>query len=408
MRRVVVTGIGIVSSIGNSPKEVLCSLRQGRSGIEFIPQMRELGYRCQVAGRVKDFGTQEVGKRFLHTMSQVARYAVVATREALADAHLEIAALRGDRVGVVVGTGAGGMNEAARAETWLVSGKSPHRLGATGAAKMMNSTVALNLAVWLGVQGRCYSVTSACATGADSIGHGFELVHHGLLDVCICGGAEEAGIEDLWGFNDALNAMPADFNDRPDQACRPYDRDRQGMVLSEGAGVLTLEALEHAQQRGARIYAEVLAYASANDGAGMFEPNGQGLRRCIEQALASLNPIDPPRIDYVNTHGVGTKVGDPIEVQVIREIFGEPSPLISSTKGLTGHALGAAGAQEAIYTLLMLQHGFVAPTQNLDQVAPECRGVRHVLGMIDASLRTAMTFNSGLGGANACLIFGRP
>jgi 3-oxoacyl-[acyl-carrier-protein] synthase-1 len=405
MRRVVVTGMGIVSSIGNSQKEVLCSLRQGCSGIEFIPQMREFGYRCQVAGRVKDFGMPRVGKRFLRTMSQVARYAVVATCEALADAHLDLAALRGNRVGIVVGTGAGGMNEAARAETWLVSGKTPHRLGATGPAKMMNSTAALNLAVWLGVQGRCYSVTSACATGADSIGHGFELVQHGLLDVCICGGAEESGVEDSWAFSDALNAMPVDFNDRPHKACRPYDRDRQGMVLSEGAGVLTLEALDHAERRGARIYAEVLAYAASNDGASMFEPNGQGLRRSIEQALACIESSAPPRIDYINTHGAGTRVGDPIEVQVIREIFGEPSPLVSSTKSLTGHALGAAGAQEAVYTLLMLHHDFVAPTQNLEQVAPECQGVRHIQTMIETRLHTAMTFNAGLGGANACLIF---
>lgn len=407
MRRVVVTGMGIVSSIGNSQQEVLRSLREGCSGIVFIPQMKELGYHCQVAGRVQNVGTPGLGKRVQNTMSQVARYAAIAAHAALMDAGLEITTLCRERVGIVVGTGAGGVNEAAWSGAWLVSHKSPYRLGATGPAKMMNSTAALNLAVWLGVQGRCYSVTSACATGADSIGHGFELVRHGLLDVCICGGAEEAGIEDFWAFSDALNAMPVDFNDRPTLACRPYDVDRQGMVLSEGAGVLTLEAFEHARRRGARIYAEVVAYASANDGASMFEPNGRGLRRCIKQALAVLDPIDPPCIDYINTHGAGTRVGDPIEVQVIRETFGEPSPLLSSTKSLTGHALGAAGAQEAIYTLLMLQHGFVAPTQNLEQVAPDCLGVRHVRVMIDTPLRRVMTFNAGLGGANACLIFGK-
>jgi 3-oxoacyl-[acyl-carrier-protein] synthase-1 len=407
MQRVVVTGIGIVSSIGNSQEEVLRSLRQGRSGIEFIPQLKEFGYRCQVAGRVKSFEAQGIDKRFLRTMSQAARYAAVATREALADAIIGMAPLRGDRVGIVVGTGAGGMNEAAQAETWLVSHKSPSRLGTAGAAKMMNSTAALNLAVWLGVRGRCYSVASACATGADSIGHGFELIRHGLLDVCICGGAEEGGIEDFWGYSDALNVMPVDCNDRPDKACRPYDQRRQGMVLSEGAGALILEALEHAERRGAHIYAEVLAYASSNDGAGMFEPTGQGLRRCIKQALAAIDPVAPPRIDYINTHGAGTRIGDPIEVQVIRETFGRHSPLISSTKGLTGHALGAAGALEAIYTLLMLHHGFVAPTQNLEQVAPECRGVRHIQTLIDGPLGTVMTFNAGLGGANACLIFGK-
>ncbi|MFN3475986.1 MAG: beta-ketoacyl-[acyl-carrier-protein] synthase family protein [Candidatus Methylomirabilales bacterium] len=404
MRRVVVTGMGVVSSIGNNKEEVLRSLCEGLSGIAFIPEMKELGYRCQVAGLVKGFKTQGIGKKPLQTMSDVARYTAAATLEALEDAKVEREALKSRRVGVVLGTGAGGINEAARAETWLLSYKRPGRLGATGVVKMMNSTAALNLAAWLGIKGRCYSVSSACATGADSIGHGFELIRHGLLDLCISGGAEESGIRNFWAFSDAVNASPVDFNDQPEKACRPYDRDRQGMVVSEGAGVLILEALEHAKSRGARVYAEVIGYGSANDGAGVFEPNGQGLKRCIEQALRSAG-LNPSRIDYINPHGAGTRLGDPVEVQIIREVFGEPSPLVSSTKGLTGHSHGAAGAHEAIYTLLMLHHGFVAPTANLEQIAPECEGIRHVQSLMETPLETVMTFNAGLGGANACLIF---
>jgi 3-oxoacyl-[acyl-carrier-protein] synthase-1 len=407
MRRVVVTGVGIVSPIGNTQGEVLRSLRQSLSGIEHIPQAKEFGFRCQVAGIVKGLKTDGLSKRALQTMSDVSRYAAVAALEAVQDAKVEAEALKSPRVGVVLGTGAGGISEAARAEMWVSSHRSPSRLGATGVVKIMNSTAALNLATWLGIKGRCYSVSSACATGTDSIGHGFELIRYGLLDMCIAGAAEEKAPLSLWAFGDALLAAPGDFNDRPEQACRPYDVDRQGLVVAEGAGVLILEALEHAERRGARIYAEVLAYAAANDGADVFEPNGWGLKRCINEALAAARETVPLAIDYINTHGAGTRTGDSVEVQVIREVFGDASPLVSSTKGLTGHAAAAAGAHEAIYTLQMLRYGFVAPTVNLHKVALECEGVRHVRTLIDTPLKTAMSFNAGLGGANACLIFKR-
>jgi 3-oxoacyl-[acyl-carrier-protein] synthase I len=405
MRRVVVSGLGIVSSIGNNKEEVLHSLREGCSGIDSVAELRELGYRCHVAGTVKGLKTGRISKRPLQTMPDVARYAAVATLEALEDAKIEPEALKSSRVGVVLGTGAGGINEAARAETWLLSHKNPARLGATGVVKIMNSTAALNMAAWLGIQGRCYSVSSACATGADSIGHGFELIRHGLLDLCICGAAEERAIRSLWAFGDALLASPSDFNDQPARACRPYDRDRRGLVVSEGAGVVVLESLERAESRGIGIYGEILAYASANDGGDMFEPNGRGLRQCIEQALASAYRGESLSLDYINTHGAGTRIGDPLETQIIRNVFADSPPLISSTKGLTGHAAGAAGAHEAIYTLLMLQQGFVAPTVNLEHVAPECEGVRHVRSLMEIPLKAAMSFNEGLGGANACLIF---
>jgi 3-oxoacyl-[acyl-carrier-protein] synthase-1 len=405
MRRVVVTGVGIVSSIGNDKRRVLNALRRGISGIEFVPAMRELGYRCQVAGLVKDFSTQHIGKRPLQTMSTVARYAAVATSEALADATLGRAALEGQRVGVVVGSALGGTNEAVRAEACVLACRRPTPVGAKGVMKILGSTAALNLAAWLGIKGRCYAVSSACATGADCIGFGFEMIRHDLLDLCICGGAEEQGIAHTWGFFDATSSMPTRFNDCPEQACRPYDRDRQGMVLSEGAGIVILEALERAKERGASIYAEMLGYGSTNDGDNMFEPTGAGLRRCLEETLASAAAPSPGRVDYINTHGTGTKVGDAVEVRVIAQLLGETNPLISSTKGLTGHSLGAVGAHEAIYTLLMLQYGFIVPTVNLELVAPECTGVRHVRTWMDVPFRTAMTFNAGLGGTNAGLLF---
>jgi 3-oxoacyl-[acyl-carrier-protein] synthase-1 len=397
--------MGIVSAIGNNTREVLSALRQGRSGIAFIPEMRALGYRCQVAGLVKGWQPLGIAKRPLHTMSTGARYAASAALEALEEAQLTPDDLHRGRVGISLGTGMGSPHEAVRAELGLISRRSPSRLGAAGVAKMLGVSSAANLAAWLGVKGRCYAVSSACATGVDNIGHGFELIRHDLLDLCLCGGGEEQGIPNAWGFFDATNGMPTDFNDRPHQACRPYDRRRQGMVLSEGAGVLILEALDHAERRGVRAYAEVVGYSSANDGDNMFEPTGLGLRRCLEEILAAAAPGGDRQVDYINTHGTGTRLGDPVEVRVLSQLFGAASPLISSTKGLTGHSLGAAGAHEAIYTLLMLQHGFVVPTFNLDEVAPECRGVRHVRTWMEVPLRTAITFNAGLGGTNAGLMF---
>jgi len=403
MRRVVVTGMGIVSPIGNSKAEVLQSLRTCRSGIVFVPEMKEWGFKCQVAGLVRGFDATRISKRPLQTMPEVARYAAAAALEAIRDAELPPASLRSHRVGVVLGTEAGGIGEITKVESALRVRK-PSRLGATGAVKLMGATAALNLATWLGIQGRCYSLTSACATGTDAIGHAFELIRSGLLDLCLCGGAEERSWRLGWGFCDNLG-MSSAFNTQPDKACRPYDRDRQGMVVAEGAGVLALEDMEQAKSRGAHIYAEVIGYGSANNGADIFEPNGDGLSRCLEAALRMATDHGHIQVDYVNPHGVGSKVGDAIEVQVIREVLGPSAPFVSSTKGLNGHSMSAAGAHEAIFTLLMLRHDFVAPTVNLDHIAPECEGIRHVRSVLQTPMETAMSFNAGLGGTNACLIF---
>jgi 3-oxoacyl-[acyl-carrier-protein] synthase-1 len=406
VRRVAVTGMGIVSCLGNNKAEVWRCLQEGISGVRVVPEMQELGYKHPVAGLVAGLVTNGIGKKQLQTMSATARYAAVAALEALQDARLPLEMLRSTRAGVVVGSGGGDPNEAAAAERTLLAHKSPVRIGTAPIVRMMNSTATLNLAAWLGVKGRCYSVSTACTTGTDSIGHGFELVRHGVVDLCICGGTEAPGVGNAWATHGASGVMPPNVDAHPERACRPYDRDRQGMVASDGAGILLLESLEGAERRGAPIVAEMIGYGSANNGDSMYEPKVGGLTRAIRQALSvAAETHGPVEIDYINPHGAGTKSGDAVEIQVIREVFGDPSPLVSSTKPLNGHSQGAAGAHEAIFTLLMLQHGFVIPTANLEHVAPDCEGVRHVRSPLVQPLRTVMSFNAGLGGANACLIF---
>jgi 3-oxoacyl-[acyl-carrier-protein] synthase-1 len=408
MRPVVVTGMGVVSSIGNTKDEVLRSLRESRSGIEFNPEMQELGFKCHVSGRVKGLDVTRIGKRALQSMSDVAKFAAMAAAEAIDDAKLPLEMLQSQRAAVVVGTSFGGVNEAGKAERLLRKHKNPLRLGVTGLFKGMHSTAAGNLASWLGVRGRAYSLCSSFASGVDAIGHAHELIARGMVDVCLCGSTEESTLRQVWGCLDNWSGMPTSWNEQPERACRPYDRDREGPVLSEGAGILLLEAREHAVQRGAEIYAEIAGYGSANDGSHMFQPSGEGLREALRQALAAGAEHGVRRIDYVNTHGTGTKVHDALEAEVIHELFGTPSPLVSSTKALAGHSLGAAGAHEAVFTLLMLRHGFVAPTLNLENIAPECASVSHVQTVRELPLEAVMTFNAGLGGTNACLVFRKP
>jgi 3-oxoacyl-[acyl-carrier-protein] synthase I len=405
MRRVVVTGMGIVSSIGNTKAEVLRSLRESRSGLEFFPEMAELGFKCCVAGRIKQFDTSRVSKRAKLTMSAVAQYAALAALEAIEDARLPPEALESPRVGVVVGTPFGGITEVAKAEELLSRYRNPSRLGGTGLVKTQHSTASGNLASWLGVQGRAYSICSSFCAGVDNIGHAYELVTRGILDLCIAGASEESSWKQLGAFFDNWGGMPSSWNDQPEKACRPYDRDREGMVVTQGAGILILETMERAVQRGVDPYAEIVGYGSANDGFDMFHPSGEGLRACLRQALAMAEKQGVQQIDYINSHGTGTKVHDPLEVKVIREIFNTPSPFVSSTKALAGHSLGAAGAQEAIFTLLMMRHGFIAPTVNLEHISSDCMGISHVQSLMEIPLRSAITFNAGLGGTNASLIF---
>lgn len=407
MRRVVVTGLGIVSSIGNQANDVLTSLVQSRSGLMFMPELCNLGLKCCVYGPVKDWNSSGPDKRARQTMSTVAQYVTMAALEALQCAGLEVDQLRNERTGIVVGTSFGGINEVFRIEELVLKRKRPSRAGVTGIVKIMNSTASGNLAAYLGIEGRVYSLSSSFAAGTDNIGHAYELIKYGLQDVCICGSAEEDCWKQLGGYFDNWDGMPKSWNDSPTAACRPYDRNRQGFVMSSGAGILTIEALEHAQRRGANIYAEIVGFGSANDGADMFRPSGIGLKRSMQQALSSASMCGVARVDYINGHGTGTPLGDRIEVQAIKDVFGNSAPLLSSTKGLTGHGMGATGAQEAVYVLLMLHHSFIAPTVNLQNIAEECSGVPHVQSLEERELRTVMNINVGLGGASSALVFRR-
>lgn len=405
-RRVVVTGLGIVSSLGNGVGRVLRSLQDSHSGVVFMPEMKELGYKCCVAAPVEKPDTAGLPRKRLRTMSTAAFYGVAAALEAIADAGLPDDAFQSETAGVVVGTGAGGVSEVPRAEQLLAQGKSCRELGSAGFVRIMNSTATANLAVLLGAKGRTCSLSAACAGGLYNIGHAYELVRHGLCDLCLSGAAEEETWKQVGLSADNGDGMPIDWNDRPEQACRPFDRDRQGFVSSAGAGVVVLESLQRAERRGAKVFAEVVGYGAANDAHDMFVPSGDGLRRSILEAIGSASEAGVKRIDYINPHGPGTLAGDRVDVEAIRGIFGEngDGPLVSSTKGLGGHAQGAAGAIEVIHTLLMLRHGFVAPTANLENVAPDCRGIRHVQTLQERRLATAITFNTGLGGVNACLV----
>ncbi len=414
MKRVVITGLGIVSSIGNGAEAAIESLKQSRSGMVFMPEMQQLGYRCCVYAPVRDLDVGDVRRKALRTMSTCATYGTVATLEALRDAQLSVDDLDVERTGIVVGTCFAGTSEVPRAEEAIAQYGSASRIGAIGVVKIMNATVAAGLAAYLGVQGRVCSISAACATGLYNLGHAYELIKYGVQDVCLAGSAEEDTWRQIGLSADNSDGMPTDFNDRPTRACRPYDRDRQGFVMSAGAGMFVLEDFDRARRRGAKIYAEIVGYGAANDGDDMFVPSGEGLDASIRAAMHEAAQRGVTEIDYINTHGTGTPGGDRTEVEVLRRLFdtrqaaGSPcGPLISSTKGISGHAQGATASQEAVYTTLMLHHGFVAPTANLDHIAAECEGVRHVQTVEQRPLSTAMTINSGLGGTNACLILAK-
>ncbi|OEU70555.1 MAG: hypothetical protein BA863_18195, partial [Desulfovibrio sp. S3730MH75] len=345
MRRVAVTGLGIVSPIGNSKSEVLSALMHQKSGIVYLPAMAERNFKCCVYGAVREVQTRQIPRRTKQTMSNTAIYAAAAALDAIKDARLTQDAFRNDRTAVVLGTWLGGINEVSKIEKVLRKHKSPSRAGGTAVVKLMNSTASGNLASLLGTKGRAYSVSSACASGVDNIGHAYELIKYGLQDLCICGATEEESWAKVGVFFDNCGAMPTRWNRHPEKACRPFSKDREGFVMSEGAGVLILEPLEDALARGASVYAEIVGYGSANDGNNMFEPTGEGLKESIEQATAIARQHSTQfAIDYINSHGLGSKIGDAVEVRVFREVFGSRSPLMSSTKALTGHAMGATGA----------------------------------------------------------------
>ncbi len=400
-RRVVITGLGIISPIGNDIATVITSLRESLSGIEFNPRYEAAGLRSRVAGTVKDREhlLASIDRKLTRFMGDAAAYAYLAMRQAIADAGLSDELVSHPRTGLLAGSGGGSPFNQVEGND-LLREKGVRRIGAFRVPRIMSSTVSANLATAFGILGLNYSITSACATSAHSIGAAYEQIAWGKQDIVFAGGGEEESVE-LTSFFDAMGALSSDHNDTPSSASRPYDATRDGFVAAGGGAMVVLEDFEHAKQRGARIYAEIIGYGATSDGGDMVAPNGEGAIRCMQQALAT---VDTP-IDYINTHGTSTPVGDMVELEAIRKTFGSDIPLLSSTKGLTGHSLGAVGAQEAIYCLLMMQNGFIAPNSHLTTLDPKAEGMPLVRELQERPLKTTLTNSFGFGGTNASLVF---
>ena len=402
MRRVVVTGLGIVSSLGNNAQQVAAALRQGQSGIAYSEEYAELGLRSRVYGPIRLDPAELIDRRVLRFMGDAAAFAHIAMTQAIADAGLADHELSHPRTGLVTGSGGASNRNFLQAVEALrkrgVRGVGPYMVPRT-----MGSTTSANLSTAFRIKGVSYSISSACSTSAHCIGNACELIQLGKQDVVFAGGGEEVDWTMTLLF-DAMGALSSRYNDAPTTASRPYDRDRDGFVISGGGGMLVLEALEHAKARGARIYAEVVGYGANSDGHDMVAPSGEGAVRCMRQALAT---VDGP-IDYINTHGTSTPAGDVKELEAIREVFGARVPPLSSTKSLTGHALGAAGVHEAIYSLLMMRDGFIAGSANITHLDPAAEGMPIVRACRDGvSLERIMSNSFGFGGTNAALVFER-
>ncbi len=401
-RRVVVTGLGIVSSIGNGAAEVTEALRAGRSGIEFAPEYAERGFRSQVHGPIRVDLAQAIDRKLLRFMGDGAAFNYIAMRQAVEDAGLEPGEVSNERTGLVMGSGgASTANVVVAAD--IAREKGVRRVGPYMVTRTMASTNSACLATPFKIKGVNYSISSACATSAHCIGHGMELIQMGKQDIVFAGGGEEVH----WTMTvlfDAMGALSSKYNDTPERASRPYDADRDGFVISGGGGVLVLEELEHAKARGAKIYAELVGYGATSDGYDMVQPSGEGAVRCMRQALAA---VEVP-VDYVNAHGTSTPVGDVKELEALREVFGETVPPVSSTKSLTGHALGAAGVNEAIYSLLMMEHGFIAASAHIERLDSVAEGFPIVRETVtDVRLDCVMSNSFGFGGTNATLVFQR-
>ncbi|WP_103761706.1 MULTISPECIES: beta-ketoacyl-ACP synthase I [Roseovarius] len=406
MRRVVVTGLGIVSSIGNNAEEVLSSLKEGRSGITANEQMAEHGFRSQIAGDVKLDVTEHVDKRTLRFMGPGAAYAHIAMQQAIADAGLDEGEIVNPRTGLVAGSGGPSTSAMLAAHQTVLEKGSPKRIGPFAVPKCMSSTISANLSTAFRIKGINYSITSACSTSLHCIGNAAEQIMMGKQDVMFAGGGEELD----WTLSclfDAMGAMSSKYNDTPEKASRAFDAGRDGFVISGGGGIVVLEDLEHAKARGAKIYAEVTGYAATSDGHDMVAPSGEGGERAMRLALQTL-PEDR-KVGYINAHGTSTPVGDAGEVEAVRRIFGEGKvPPISSTKSMTGHSQGATGAQEAIYCLLALHHDFIIPSINVETLDPAIlEGEIATARVDDAGLDTVMTNSFGFGGTNGSMLLSR-
>ncbi|MDP8568416.1 beta-ketoacyl-ACP synthase I [Methylophilus aquaticus] len=401
MRRVVITGFGIVSSLGNNKQEVLESLKAGRSGITYQPEYAEHGLRSHVAGSIKNLDVDTlIDRKLLRFMAKGHAYAWLAMQEAIADAQLPGELVSNVRTGLIVGAG-GTSTESMLEGTNTLAEKGIRRVGPYMVTKTMSSGIAACLATGAKIKGVNYGISSACSTSAHCIGAGVEQIQLGKQDIVFAGGGEEEHWTMSYLF-DAMGALSSKYNETPEKASRTYDADRDGFVISGGGGIVVLEEYEHAKARGAHIYAEVVGYGATSDGYDMVAPSGEGAVRCMQQALQG---IDPTEIDYINTHGTSTPVGDTKELEAIRAVFGANSKTaIASTKSLSGHALGAAGVNEAIYTLLMMQHGFIAASANIDTLDPAAEGLNIVRQpMTSATIKTALSNSFGFGGTNATL-----
>ncbi|RUZ77131.1 beta-ketoacyl-ACP synthase I [Mesorhizobium sp. M7A.F.Ca.US.006.01.1.1] len=403
MRRVVVTGLGIVSSIGNNANEVQASLHDARSGISFSDSFAEHGFRCQVWGAPTLDPSAMIDRRAMRFLSQGAAWNHVAMDQAIADAGLGESDITNERTGIVMGSGGPSTRTIVEAAETTLKNGSPKRIGPFAVPKAMSSTASATLATWFKIHGVNYSISSACSTSAHCIGNGYELIQWGKQDIVFAGGHEDLDwtMSDLF---DAMGAMSSKFNDKASTASRAYDANRDGFVIAGGAGVLVLEELEHAKARGAKIYAEIVGYGATSDGHDMVAPSGEGAVRCMRQALATVSTP----VDYINTHGTSTPVGDSKEMGAIREVFGSEMPYITSTKSLTGHSLGAAGVQESIYSILMMQGGFIGESAHIETLDPEFEGMPIVRKRIDdARIDTVLSNSFGFGGTNATLVFQR-
>jgi len=402
MRRVVVTGLGIVSSIGNNAEEVAASLREAKSGIATAESHKAIGFRSQVEGAVKIDLDALIDRRAKRFMGDTAAYAFLAMEQALKDSGLEEKDVINPKTGLIVGSG-GPSTKTLFAADKIAEATGPKKIGPFAVPKCMSSTCSAVLSTWFKIKGVNYSISSACSTSAHCIGNAAELIQWGKQDVMFAGGAEELDWT-LSALFDAMGAMSSKYNETPSRASRAFDKDRDGFVIAGGGGVVVLEELEHAKARGARIYAELVGYGATSDGHDMVAPSGEGAIRCMQQALATVNGP----IDYINAHGTSTPVGDVTEIKAVREVFGDRIPLINSTKSLTGHSLGAAGAQEAIYSLLQLQGNFVAESAHIDELDPAIADVPIVRSRIDnARLERVLSNSFGFGGTNATLVFER-
>lgn len=402
MRRVVVTGLGIVSSIGDNKEEVAAALRAGRSGIVFCEEYANLGFRSHIHGSVKINLDEHIDRKVRRFMGDGAAYNYVAMKEAIADAGLEPGEVSHERTGIVMGSGGPSTSNQVLAAD-IAREKGPKRVGPYMVPRCMSSTNAANMATAFKIKGLSYSISSACSTSAHCIGNATELIQMGKQDLVLAGGGEELHWT-LTVLFDAMGALSSNYNDTPERASRPYDAKRDGFVISGGGGVAVLEELEHAEARGATIYAEVTGYAATSDGADMVAPSGDGAVRCMKMAMQQLG--NRP-VDYINAHGTSTPAGDIVELNAVREVFGADLPKVSSTKSLTGHSQGATGVHEAIYSLLMMRDGFIAPSANIDELDPEAGDFPIVRETEEAELNCVMSNSFGFGGTNASLTFCR-